>query len=264
MPDRVAGKVVSTPRLVDVARAAGVSRGTASNVFAHPDRVRPELRARVETAAAALGYEGPNPTARYLRAGRANAIGVIVPEEFTISEALHNPFFRMFLIGVSEVCDEAGVNLTLLAGSGETVRDAIVDGFILTRAEYLGAIDVARQNGHVHGLDRGAAEAQPGRCGVGVVGDLEGDVEPAVALIEPYGARLKRAGVGGVQPHIGYAAVEGHRDVGGIAEPVAAFQRRCDCKLDILAGEGARQPLLVGAQYVHAELLAGLEVVVAA
>src|SRR5690606_11914293 len=67
-----------------------------------------------------------------------------VPEEFTISEALHNPFFRMFLIGVSEVCDEAGVNLTLLARTGETVRDAIVDGFILTRAEYLGAIDPRR------------------------------------------------------------------------------------------------------------------------
>jgi DNA-binding LacI/PurR family transcriptional regulator len=47
---------VHTPTLVDVARAAGVSRQTVSNVINAPDRVRPETRERVEAAIAQLGY----------------------------------------------------------------------------------------------------------------------------------------------------------------------------------------------------------------
>ena len=52
------------PKLADVARAAGVSLGTASNVFAHPERVRAEVRERVEAAARGLGYLGPDPERR--------------------------------------------------------------------------------------------------------------------------------------------------------------------------------------------------------
>ena len=35
-------------RLADIARAAGVSHGTASNVFSRPEIVRPEVRERVK------------------------------------------------------------------------------------------------------------------------------------------------------------------------------------------------------------------------
>jgi DNA-binding LacI/PurR family transcriptional regulator len=48
-------------RLVDVAKAAGVSQGTASNCFNRPDLVRPELREKVEDCARELGYRGPDP-----------------------------------------------------------------------------------------------------------------------------------------------------------------------------------------------------------
>jgi DNA-binding LacI/PurR family transcriptional regulator len=57
-------------KLADVARAAGVSQGTASNVFAKPGLVRPEVRERVEEVARMLGYGGPDPKGRLLRAGR--------------------------------------------------------------------------------------------------------------------------------------------------------------------------------------------------
>ena len=50
----------------DVARAAGVSQGTASNVFNRPEIVRPEVRARVEASARRLGYAGPAPGERFL------------------------------------------------------------------------------------------------------------------------------------------------------------------------------------------------------
>ena len=67
-----------TIRLVDVAKAAGVSRGTASNVFNHPELVRPEVRERVAETARSLGYGGPDPKGRLLRAGKVNAIGLVL------------------------------------------------------------------------------------------------------------------------------------------------------------------------------------------
>ena len=63
-------------RLADVAKAAGVSHGTASNVFSRPAIVREEVRERVMAAAQKLGYGGPDPKGRLLRAGKVNAIGV--------------------------------------------------------------------------------------------------------------------------------------------------------------------------------------------
>ena len=68
-------------RLVDVAEAAGVSRGTASNVFNNPELVRPKLRQKVQAAVRELGYLGPDPKGRLLRAGKFNAIGVMPPSE---------------------------------------------------------------------------------------------------------------------------------------------------------------------------------------
>ncbi len=56
--------------LLDVARAAGVSRTTVSNAFNRPDQLSAGLRGRVLATARALGYAGPNPVARMLRTGR--------------------------------------------------------------------------------------------------------------------------------------------------------------------------------------------------
>ena len=63
-----------------MAKAAGVSHGTASNVFSRPEIVRPEMRERVLAAAQKLGYGGPDPKGRLLRAGKVNAIGVATGE----------------------------------------------------------------------------------------------------------------------------------------------------------------------------------------
>ena len=69
----------SRPTLEHVAREAGVSRGTVSNVFVHPERVRPEVRERVEAAATRLRYAGPDPRGRLLRAGKFNSLGFVIP-----------------------------------------------------------------------------------------------------------------------------------------------------------------------------------------
>lgn len=133
-------------RLIDVARAAGVSQGTVSNTFNNPDLVRPALREKVEAAARALGYGGPDLRGSLLRTGRFNAVAVRPPSQWTIAESLRNPVFNAFLLGVGSVCDEHGADLVVssgrLDGSGGT--KALVDGMIFLRVEHLAEVEPAR------------------------------------------------------------------------------------------------------------------------
>jgi DNA-binding LacI/PurR family transcriptional regulator len=68
-----------TPTLHDVARIAGVSIKTVSNVINDYPHIRPATREKVQRAIAELGYT-PNLTARNLRSGRTGAIALAVPD----------------------------------------------------------------------------------------------------------------------------------------------------------------------------------------
>lgn len=61
--------------IVDVAKAAGVSLGTASNALNGTGRIADDTRARVAEVAAAMGYR-PRTSARALRRGNTMAIGL--------------------------------------------------------------------------------------------------------------------------------------------------------------------------------------------
>lgn len=63
---------------VDVAQAAGVSTATVSRYFTDPERIQPDLRARVRKAVEDLGYT-PHGAARALASRRTNTIGAIIP-----------------------------------------------------------------------------------------------------------------------------------------------------------------------------------------
>lgn len=65
--------------LHDVARVAGVSIKTVSNVINDYPHIRPATREKVEAAIADLGYT-PNLTARGLRSGRTGAIALALPD----------------------------------------------------------------------------------------------------------------------------------------------------------------------------------------
>lgn len=159
--------------LVDVARAAGVSRGTASNVFAHPELVSDALRERVLAAAAELGYGGPNPSGRLLRLGKVHAIGVTPPGSYGVAVAFTNSYLREFLGGVGAVCDERGASLTIISGVGPDktwgIKNALVDGFILHQMEDAALIEVRKRR-------------QPF-----VVVDLEGDADTKSVRIDDQG-----------------------------------------------------------------------------
>jgi len=131
---RYGAGMIKTVKLADVARAAGVSQGTVSNVFNRPDLVSPELRERVEAAARTLGYRGPDPRGRLLRAGRVNAIGVVSGDPLATFFA--DPYDRRLLTGIARGCDDRGAGIALVSAiddeaAGWNLRTALVDGFIL-------------------------------------------------------------------------------------------------------------------------------------
>jgi DNA-binding LacI/PurR family transcriptional regulator len=138
-------------KLADVARAAGVSQGTASNVFSRPEIVREEVRERVLKAAAELDYAGPDPRGRLLRAGRVNAIGVATAEP--LSYFFEDPFARIQMRGISEVCDANGLGISLVSADSQdrlawNMQSAVVDGFVLFCVEgWSGLVGMARERG---------------------------------------------------------------------------------------------------------------------
>jgi DNA-binding LacI/PurR family transcriptional regulator len=126
-------------KLADVAKAAGVSQGTASNVFNRPELVRPEVRERVEAHARRLNYSGPDPKGRLLRAGKVNAIGAVMNERLKV--VFSDPGTVVMLAGVAEVCDAKGAGLALVSGYPDdetpawSIKTALVDGFIVFALE---------------------------------------------------------------------------------------------------------------------------------
>jgi len=127
-------KLERAARLADVAKAAGVSQGTVSNVFNRPQVVREEVREHVREVARQIGYRGPDPKGRLLRAGKVNAIGVATFEP--LSYFFEDPFARTLMQGISEACDKAGAGLSLVSAQNPerltwNVESALVDGFVL-------------------------------------------------------------------------------------------------------------------------------------
>src|SRR3954447_11836866 len=152
----------------DVAREAGVSAMTVSYTFSRPERVAEQTRQRVLEAAERLGYPGPHPGARSLRRGRTATLGVVLGEHLTY--AFDDPQATRFLAGISTVCVEHELGLTLIPVTGgprdaARVRDAAVDALVLwTTADDDPVLDAVTRRGLpavVHG--------GPARPGIGLV-----------------------------------------------------------------------------------------------
>ena len=77
---------LDTPKLRDVAQAAGVSVITASRCISNPERVSEKTRTKVLRVAAELGYI-PNRLAAGLVSSRSMAVGVVLP---TIANPIHS------------------------------------------------------------------------------------------------------------------------------------------------------------------------------
>lgn len=89
--------------LIDVARLAGVSKSTVSNVIRGATLVSDATRKRVERAIAKTGYH-PNVIARSLKARTSMAIGIVVPD-------LTNPFYGQMVMGAEQAANRHGYAL---------------------------------------------------------------------------------------------------------------------------------------------------------
>ena len=106
------------------------------------------MRELVQEAAQRLGYSGPDPIGRLLMGAKAHAIGVLPPGDVPVAHAVGSPFFREFMLGVAEVCDENDASLLVISGAENrktwAIKNALVDGFILGHLEEA-ALVAARQ-----------------------------------------------------------------------------------------------------------------------
>ncbi|WP_298455846.1 LacI family DNA-binding transcriptional regulator [uncultured Cellulomonas sp.] len=118
-------------RMVDVARAAGVSTMTVSNVINGRPGVGADTRMRVLHAIDELGYQ-VNATARSLRTGRTGAIGVVLPE-------LDSPYYAHLSNRLSAAAQDRGRHLLVerTGGTRERELEAISFGHL---RRYDGAI----------------------------------------------------------------------------------------------------------------------------
>lgn len=130
--------------IVSVAREAGVSLQTVSNVLNFPERVKPETTKKVLKAIEKLNYT-PNLSARRLRSKRSSAIAVRVDSNASVgkgSDGLYSGYiqdeFVYELVRASEMrgikvftytCEENENEVEKLA---KLIDSREVDGFLLT------------------------------------------------------------------------------------------------------------------------------------
>ena len=98
----------------DVARHAGVSVGTVSNVINRPETVAENTRERVRAAINQLGYVRSE-FARQLRVGRSRFIALLVLD-------MGNPFFVDVASGAERAAREAGLGV-MLCNSAQDPRE---------------------------------------------------------------------------------------------------------------------------------------------
>lgn len=106
------------PTLEDVAKVAGVGRGTVSRVI-NGGSVSPATRAKVETAIAETGYQ-TNVHARSLASGRNNVYAAVLTEPY--GELFEDPTFGQMLQGLSSSLTGTDISLTLLIATDEDER----------------------------------------------------------------------------------------------------------------------------------------------
>jgi LacI family transcriptional regulator len=133
--------------IVDIARAAGVSKSTVSLVLQESTLVKPVTRERVRDAIRRLGYVYHRGAAN-LRRSTSDIVGMVIND-------LTNPFFAEMAVGIEATLQTAGL-VPFLANTGEcpqrqgdvmrTMREHGAVGYILcpaigTDAELLAEIE---------------------------------------------------------------------------------------------------------------------------
>jgi DNA-binding LacI/PurR family transcriptional regulator len=100
----------------ELAKLAGVSAGTVSNVISGLSSVSEKSRQKVLDAIRTLNYQ-PNLIARSLKTNRTNTLGIVIPD-ITI------PFFPKIIRGAESAARERGYFLIVLDSESSPAREA--------------------------------------------------------------------------------------------------------------------------------------------
>jgi len=112
------------PTLADVAREAGVSVMTVSNVVnKRDDLVRQQTQRRVLDAVGKLGYR-PQIHARSLRLSRSWCIGLLIATQG--ADSLATPWTSRMVAGLSNVLSQSGFGLLLDIRSMESIDESVL------------------------------------------------------------------------------------------------------------------------------------------
>lgn len=132
---------MTRPTLQTVARAAGVSRQTVSNVLNTPERVRPATRDRVHAVISDLGYR-PSRAAQQLRTRRSMTLAMRMEPA---RDGINGVVLDRFLHAVVDSAQRAGYRVLLYTAAddrreietfGDLLSTSGVDGIVLTSTHH--------------------------------------------------------------------------------------------------------------------------------
>lgn len=109
--------------LRDIAKHAGVSVGTASNVLNRPGLVAPETVKRVQRVIEELGYI-PNGYVKQMSAGHSRTLGLVVPN-------VSNPFFAEVARGVEDAAAKKNYAVFMCNTSESSEREERFMGVLI-------------------------------------------------------------------------------------------------------------------------------------
>jgi len=184
----------------EVARQAGVSVGTVSNVLNRPDVVAPATQQRVMDAIRELGFVR-NEAARHLRAGRSRTVGLVVLD-------VANPFFTDVAHGVEQLADDHNT-MVVLCNSGENPDRERRHVEQLEEQRVLGILIAPVENESAH-LKRLAERGVP----VVLVDRQASQHQCSVAVDDVLGGRLAGA----------HLLKQGHRHIAFVSGPFSIKQ----------------------------------------
>jgi DNA-binding LacI/PurR family transcriptional regulator len=185
----------------EVARQAGVSVGTVSNVLNRPDMVAPARRQRVLDVIERLGFVR-NESARQLRAGRSRTVGLVVID-------VANPFFTDVARGVESITDENN-SMLMLCSSGEDRKRELRHLEMLEQLRVLGIL-IAPVDSNDPLIDEIAGRGTP------------------VVLVDRRSEGRKRCSVGvddvlGGRLAVAHLLDQGHRRIAFVGGPFSILQ----------------------------------------
>ena len=221
----------------ELAKLAGVSAGTVSNVISGSTGVSEKSRQKVLEAIRTLNYQ-PNLIARSLKTNRTNTLGIVIPD-ITI------PFFPKIIRGAESAARERGYFLIVLDSERSPTREG--DMIALLRAQRVEGILLVAAGGDKLSPERSASltSSSPVVC----LDRLPLDLEVDSVCVDDSGA---------AEMGITHLLEMGHREIAIITGPLTLHneQERLDGYHEALRKAGIRiQPsLLWGGSFEQEEV----------